>query len=140
MQLRETLVRLLAALSLACVACDANVELSIEQRDSSLSWLAVVDSGDYSASWSRASKSFRSALSEEGWIEKVRMARGPLGEVSSRLMRRATAEKNPEGAPDGDYIIVTYDSSFENKAEATETHTLINEPDGAWRTAGYFIK
>jgi len=44
------------------------------------------------------------------------------------------------GAPDGEYVVIQYDSSFENKTEAVETVTPMLDPDGVWRVSGYYIR
>jgi len=44
------------------------------------------------------------------------------------------------GAPDGKYVIIQYDTVFENKASAVETVTPMVDPDGSWRVSGYFIR
>jgi hypothetical protein len=50
------------------------------------------------------------------------------------------AKTNPAASPDGNYLLITYDSVFERKQTAVETLTLYQEADGRWRAAGYFIK
>lgn len=100
----------------------------------------LVDEGRYAESWSQSSTVFQSAISESDWIQRIRQARGPLGAVSFRNQRQAVSDENPAGAPDGAYVIITYGSSFERKAEAVETLSLYHEPDGAWRAVGYFIR
>jgi ribosomal protein S17E len=42
--------------------------------------------------------------------------------------------------PDGKYVVIKYDTSFENKKSAVETVTPMLDKDGKWRVAGYFIK
>lgn len=44
------------------------------------------------------------------------------------------------GAPDGEYVVIQYKSSFENKKAAVETVTPMRDKYGAWRISGYFIK
>jgi len=44
------------------------------------------------------------------------------------------------GAPDGKYVIIQFETSFENKASAVETVTPMQDADGVWRVAGYFVK
>ena len=44
------------------------------------------------------------------------------------------------GAPDGEYVVIQFKTSFENKASAVETVTPMKDPDGEWRVGGYFIK
>ena len=44
------------------------------------------------------------------------------------------------GAPDGEYVVIQYEASFENKASAVETITPMLDKDGQWRVSGYFMK
>src|SRR3974390_3724179 len=53
------------------------------------SWLAVVDKGDYAASYDEAASIFKLAITKEDWLQKVRAARGPLGKIISRPLKRA---------------------------------------------------
>jgi len=44
------------------------------------------------------------------------------------------------GAPDGEYVVIQYKTSFENKKDAVETVTPMKDEDGVWRVSGYYIK
>jgi hypothetical protein len=44
------------------------------------------------------------------------------------------------GAPDGEYVVIQYESSFEHKQAAVETVTPMLDKDGTWRVSGYFIR
>jgi hypothetical protein len=44
------------------------------------------------------------------------------------------------GAPDGEYVVIQYETSFEKKAFAIETVTPSFEKDGIWRVSGYYIE
>jgi len=44
------------------------------------------------------------------------------------------------GAPDGDYVVIQFQTSFANKASAVETITPMRDRDGAYRVSGYFIR
>ena len=44
------------------------------------------------------------------------------------------------GAPDGNYVVLQFDASFEKKASSIETATFVEEKAGTWKAAGYFIK
>jgi hypothetical protein len=44
------------------------------------------------------------------------------------------------GAPDGNYVVMQFATRFENKQAATETVTVLQEQDGTWEAAGYYIK
>jgi Protein of unknown function (DUF4019) len=103
-------------------------------------WLKFVDSGDYSQSWIQASSSFKAAVTEKEWEQKVTAARQPLGALISRKLRSAQYTTTLPGAPDGEYVVIRYDTSFANKKSAIETVTPILDKDGQWRVSGYYIK
>jgi hypothetical protein len=44
------------------------------------------------------------------------------------------------GAPDGEYVVIQFETSFEKKKSSIETITPIKEKDGSWRVSGYYIK
>jgi hypothetical protein len=70
----------------------------------------------------------------------MKSTRAPLGAVRTRKLKSATYTKTLPGAPDGEYVVIQYDTSFENKKSAVETITPMLDKDGKWRVSGYFIK
>jgi hypothetical protein len=42
-------------------------------------------------------------------------------------------------APEGDYVVLRFQTSFQAKSEAIETLTVMLE-DGQWKAVGYYIK
>lgn len=109
-------------------------------QQSADSWLALVDSGKYGESWEQASQFFKAAVTKEQWQSALRASRDPLGKVLSRNLKSATFTKTLPGAPDGAYVVIQYDSSFEQKQVAMETATAMLDKDGKWKVSGYYIK
>jgi len=109
-------------------------------QQSSDAWLTTVDSGKYADSWQDASSLFKAHVSKEQWQSMVGPVRDPLGRVLSRKVMSASYTKTLPGAPDGEYVVVKYDTSFEHKQSAVETVTPTLDKDGKWRVSGYFIK
>jgi hypothetical protein len=103
-------------------------------------WLRLVDAGEYAESWKQASSLFRKQVTAEQWKAAVESARGPLGKVLSRRLRSAEYRKTLPGAPDGDYVVIQYDTSFEKKKSGIETVTPMKDGDGVWRVSSYYIK
>jgi hypothetical protein len=103
-------------------------------------WLALIDAGNYSASWNAASSLFRQHVPQSQWQTSAAGARAPLGALKSRKLQSATYTRTLPGAPDGEYVVVIFASSFENKATAIETVTPMVDADGTWRVSGYYIK
>jgi hypothetical protein len=103
-------------------------------------WLKLVDQGEYAKSWEQAASLFKAAVTKQQWQQTVAGVRGPLGRLSSRSVKsRHYAEELP-GAPDGKYVVLQFETVFENKASAVETVTPMLDPDGVWRVSGYFLK
>ena len=63
-----------------------------------------------------------------------------MGKLLSRKLKSATYKTTMPGAPDGEYVVIQYDSSFEHKQAAVETVTPMLGKDGKWRVSGYYIK
>jgi len=103
-------------------------------------WLALVDAGSYSQSWTEAAAFFRKAIDQPGWEKALNGVRAPLGKLLSRTLKSAKHATSLPGAPDGEYVVLQFDASFENKKSAIETVTPVKEADGRWRVTGYFIK
>ena len=40
----------------------------------------------------------------------------------------------------GEYVVLMFNTGFDQRSAAAETVTVVKEPDGVWRVAGYFIK
>ena len=103
-------------------------------------WLSQIDAGSYTNSWRDASAYFKGAVSEKGFQDALAGARKPLGKLLSRKLTKAQNATSLPGAPDGNYVVMQFDTSFANKKQAVETVTFMQEKDGKWRAAGYYIK
>ncbi len=104
------------------------------------SWLKLVDTGNYVASWEQAAKVFKGAVAKDQWAQTASGVRTPLGKLISRKLKSREYTEQLPGAPDGKYVVIQFDTVFENKAAAVETVTPMLDPDGVWRVSGYFIR
>lgn len=109
-------------------------------QSAALTWLGLVDAGSYAQSWSSASSLFRERVSESQWQSAAASTRAPLGALKSRTLRSATFKSTLPGAPDGQYVVLQFDSSFEHKASVVETITPVLDTDGKWHVSGYYIR
>jgi len=138
--------RLLGALlAIACLISGQALAAGIGDAEKPVvarakAWLAEIDAGQYAASWQNASAMFRGAISEQRWADTLTAVRKPLGAVRSRTPTTANLRDSLPGAPDGEYVVLTFATSFAEKNTATETVTFKKDADGTWRAAGYLIK
>lgn len=133
-------VSLFALLLAACPLARAQPKSEQLAQQSAEAWLALVDSGNYGESWEQTAQFFKAAVSKEQWQRALGASREPLGKLLSRKVRSATFTKTLPGAPDGEYVVITFESSFDHKQSAVETVTPMLDKDGKWRISGYYIK
>ncbi|MBB3220834.1 DUF4019 domain-containing protein [Pseudoduganella umbonata] len=111
-----------------------------EAKRAAEEWLALVDAGQYKASWEQAAEPLRKAVSIAQWEQGGRAARMPVGAFQERSLASSTYTTTLPGAPQGQYVVLQYTTRFADRANAVETVTPMLEADGKWRVSGYFLK
>lgn len=140
------MIRRILFLIVLCVALSAGFAAAREPEKEKAAvaaaekWLALVDAGKYGQSWQEAAGYFRNAITREKWEQSLRAVRRPLGKLVSRKVESRTYTTAVPGAPDGEYVVIRFATSFGNKKSAIETVTPMREKDGSWRVSGYYIK
>lgn len=118
----------------------ADQDVTGEAVKAAESWLGLVDKGEFGKSWDQSAALFRAAVTKDEWEQSLNIARTPLGKKKSRSVVSTQFSTSLPGAPDGEYVVIQFASSFASKESAIETVTPMKDPDGAWRVSGYFIK
>ena len=127
---------------ISIVGCSpsSNSEAENAALKSAKAWLALVDSEKYEESWEEAAEFFKGVVPKKQWQQSMQSVRKPIGKNISRKLQSKLYLTSLPGAPDGEYVVIKFDSSFENKKNALETVTPMLEKDGKWRISGYFMK
>jgi hypothetical protein len=133
-------VALAALLAAAPSTGAADPDPTAAAQGVAVQWLSLSDSARYGEAWEQAAAYFRDSIKKPDWEAAAKAARGPLGPVKSRSLKSATVKTTLPGMPDGEYVVIQYETRFENKAGATETITPMKEKDGSWKVSGYFIR
>jgi hypothetical protein len=133
------IITLLALVAMSTGLLFAAPKPEEEAKSAAEQWLALIDDGKFAESWETAAGYFKAAVSKQQWETTLGSVRKPLGELISRKLKSATYTKSLPGAPDGEYVVLQFDTSFANKKEAIETVTPMIEKDGKWKVSGYFI-
>jgi len=117
-----------------------NPEAERAAEKSARTWLELTDSGKYAESWEAAAQFFKEKVDKKVWIQQLNNVRKPLGKVIFRkIAAKKYITKLPE-APKGEYVVIQYETSFENRSFVVETITPMLEEDGKWKVSGYYIK
>jgi hypothetical protein len=141
-KMRRTLM-FLSLIAIVCsVGCGSSGSADPEKAAvaAAEAWLSLVDEGDYAGSWDGAASFFKSAVGQAQWVQTMDTSRKPFGKNTSRKLISKSYSTTLPGAPDGEYVVIQFEASFENKPSAIETITPMKDTDGKWRVSGYFMK
>ncbi|MEI6645609.1 MAG: DUF4019 domain-containing protein [bacterium] len=108
--------------------------------DAAKAWLSLVDGEKYAESWDQSAQYFKGAVQKGQWVQVMQSGRKPFGKNISRELKSKSYRTALPGAPDGEYVIIQFNASFENKKVALETITPMLDKDGQWRVSGYYMK
>jgi hypothetical protein len=103
-------------------------------------WLTMVDDGKYVESWKEAAQYFKNTVKQQQWEQSLQAVRKPLGKRIFRKVKSKTYKTSLTGAPDGEYVVIQFETSFENKESAIETVTPMMDKDEKWRVSGYYMR
>lgn len=103
-------------------------------------FLQLVDDKKYDQSWTDSSTLMQEKIVPEVWSHQIVAMRDRVGQLISREQTKSSLSDWAKNAPDGQYLTLTYTSSFTKEREALETIILTLDKDEQWRVAGYFIK
>ena len=116
--MKMLLLPLVFALSLLLAPHELRAEPQTHEqagRAAAEEWLALVDTGKTVESWQKLDPAFAKKVGKKKWVSGVNEIRGPLGKLSSRTLKSVEYTKELSGAPEGEYVIVQFTSSFERK-------------------------
>ena len=108
------------------------------QREA-LGFLGYLDHGRYADSYAYTGMLIRAQLDRDAFSKQIEKARAGTGAMLTRNLIDASYTTTVPGAPEGQYVVLHYDTSFANRQETVETVTLAFAK-GYWRVSGYYIK
>jgi hypothetical protein len=117
-----------------------NPEAEKQALEAGQPWLALVDQGEYTRSWETAAEHLKDAVERKDLVKSLAAVRKTLGKVKSREVASKQFSTKLPGKPDGQYVVIQFKTSFENKASAIETVTSMLDKDKKWRVSDYSIE
>jgi hypothetical protein len=141
MKLLKTLFALALAAAITALSAMGAEELdTAPAMTAAQAWLTRVDAGSYGESWDESAAYFQEKVPKVQWQTSLDTKRTPLGGMVARKIRKATYARALPNAPEGEYVVIEFDTAFENLPQSTETVTSMRGKDGSWKVAGYLIK
>jgi hypothetical protein len=102
----------------------------------SKAWVAQIDAGQYDESYAAGCGAMHDKIPQDRWGQVLKALRTPWGPVVSRTQVNHIYKPNGYEGSEGEFMVITYDTSFAKLGSATEIVVLKWE-DGKWRGAGY---
>ena len=133
---RVIAISILLTVSLAAQADSASIE---DAKTAAIEWLALVDGHEYEKSWFQASNLLRQEVPQSDWVSNLGNMRGSLGKLNERIVNSSEYHESLPEAPDGQYVIFTFDSLFEHNKFAAEVVAMAKGDDLSWRVVGYYF-
>jgi len=103
-------------------------------------WLALVDKGQYGASWDEASTNFKISVTKDAWEKALREVRAPFDPMGARERLLAEFRTELPNSPPGRYVVFQYRTAAAGGKRALETVIMVADGERGWRLAGAFIR
>ncbi|HJN17680.1 MAG TPA: DUF4019 domain-containing protein [Armatimonadota bacterium] len=123
----------------APTADDDHAAAKAEAVEAAEAWLALIDDDEIDESWDQAAEAVQQAVTKDAWAQQMKAVRGQVGALKERKVRTTQYAVDIPGAPEGEYVVILFDASYEN-GDVVETVTPMKTSDGTWLVSGYFMK
>ena len=102
-------------------------------------FLQLIDGGKYAESWQSSASLVRDKVTQQEWIEKLDKTRSRYGELIQRNQKSTRSATALKDSPEGEYIILTYESDFQKAEDVSEYVTVMRDGD-SWKVASYAMQ
>jgi hypothetical protein len=108
-----------------------------EAQAAASTWLASFDTGDGADNWLQSASVFKERVKQEDWEKKVDDQRTQFGRLKTRTLKGMGFTRQMDNAPDGEYFVMRYLSTYAKKDNVVEIVVPTRDRDGNWKIANY---
>ena len=125
-------------MSMYSVSAQKYTEIYIKDANKAgLSWLNNINHNQYENAYALLSKEVKATVEKGRWITLINELMLEFGKLEIRTVKQKYFQSQMEGMEDGFYVVIEYDSQYENTKDHTE-HLLLKQNDKAkWEIANY---
>ena len=137
--MRRSILILFFSLS-ACAWFPQSAALALDDStaiESASTFLALLDRGDISAAFETTTAFHRSYWQRDRWVDSIGTLRSFYGPLINRAASKTVHKDSYPKHPDGEYIVIVFESSFSRKRQTTEIVAVTPDGDGRWRVSDY---
>ncbi len=116
-----------------------NAIFLLEVNQAGSRFVANLDEQKYSDCWLAGDPLFHRAISEEEWAVALKSCRKKVGYNQGRTLSKIVAYQNPPAMPEGQYMLLKYQSVFTNNPRCQEILTMRKVAGWPWCVVGYHL-
>ena len=116
---------------------DSQTDEEVAQQ-SAESWLALLDTEDFSTAYDRTGSLFRESVTAGEFRNRMEERLALLGVLESRALDSTVRLTTGPGLPTGDYFVFEFDGIYELRPDARERVTVASE-SGEWPVIGIYL-
>jgi hypothetical protein len=116
---------------------NVNDTRATEAQAAANAWLASFDTGDGADNWLQSASVFKERVKQEDWQKKVEDQRIQFGRLKTRTLKGMGFTRQMDSAPDGEYFVMRYLSTYAKKDNVVEIVVPTRDRDGNWKIANY---
>lgn len=131
----------MSLISCTCVAYGADLkEKQAAGANVAANFLVLLDNGKFGEAWKQLSPKQQPSSNKDQWQSDVSRYRHQVGKLRRRTLLGAEYTTRVPGGEEGEYVVVTFMSSFERLGSGLEIVVPQLLPNGNWVISGYSIK
>jgi len=116
---------------------NVNDTRATEAQAAANAWLASFDTGDGADNWLQSASIFKERVRQDDWQKRVDDQRTQFGRLKTRTLKGMEFTRQLENAPDGEYFVLRYLSTYAKKDPVVEILVPTRDRDGNWKIANY---
>ena len=110
-----------------------------EAGEAAARWLALLDANNFDGCWNALAPAVKGQVAKADFDGSLAAVRQQYGAVKARRPSKVSFTHELPNAPDGDYVVLQYDTEFAKGAHGVETVIPMRTADG-WKVSGYFVR
>lgn len=138
--IRKLKLSLLFALilnSFSCIAQKNTGKYIKEANETSLTWLANMNNGDFTKCYEIISKEVKVLYDSLSWCSWAKQITKEFGSLKDRVLVNAEFKSKMRGMEDGFYVIANYEATYENTSIFKESIILKQNDQANWQILDY---
>jgi Protein of unknown function (DUF4019) len=136
------LKRIVTLVLFICICFSSSVSAELFSSEALLSaeaFVVEIDKNDYRSAYANAAPILKLISQQDAWVKQQGLSFRLLGKSLKRQLMTVRSRESYPGFPDGNYLIVCYQTQTEYKSKAIEV-LLLKEQGQVWQVCKYSIR